>query len=337
MKAATAPRAAAAQRLLHLDPRTGRFADHTAAALPALLRERDLLVLNDAATLPASLRGHTASGVPLEVRLAGEHPDGAWAAVLFGAGDWRQRTEDRPAPPVLDEGAVLAFGPGLVGRVRAVSPVSPRLIDLRFDQGGAGLWTALYRLGTPIQYSYLQGPLDLWSVQTPHATRPWAVELPSAGRPLTAHLVGALRFAGVRLATVTHAAGLSSTGDPALDALLPLPERYDIPAETVAAVDTAQRSGGRVVAVGTTVVRALEGAAARGALSAGSGVTALRLQAASERRVVTGLLTGIHAPGESHYHLLQAFAPEVFLRGALDHAAQAGYLGHEFGDSMLIL
>src|SRR6185503_15959730 len=106
--------------------------------------------------------------------------------------------------------------------------------------------------GRPVQYSYLEGPLELWHVQTLYAGRPWAAEQPSAGRPLTASVLRALEESGVRLAALTHAAGISSTGDAALDALLPLPERYEIPAATVAAIARARAGGGRVIAIGTT-------------------------------------------------------------------------------------
>jgi S-adenosylmethionine:tRNA ribosyltransferase-isomerase len=339
MRAADAPRAAAQQRLLHLDRATGAVHDLDMAMLPMLLHRRDLMVLNDAATLPASLPARTDSGEPLELRLAGERADGVWNAVLFGPGDWRQRTEDRKAPPLLAAGAILAFGPGLSARILAVSAVSPRLVEVRFDQEGASLWAALYRHGRPVQYSYLREPLALWSVQTPYASRPWAVEPPSAGRPLTASLTQALRAHGVLLATLTHAAGLSSTGDAALDARLPLTERYDIPAPTVAAVDDARRRGSRVIAVGTTVVRALEGAVTEsgGTLRPGAGSTSLRLRAEYVPRIVDGVITGVHMPGESHYELLRAFAPEAALHAAADHAERMGYLTHEFGDSMAVI
>ncbi|HXY38484.1 MAG TPA: S-adenosylmethionine:tRNA ribosyltransferase-isomerase, partial [Vicinamibacteria bacterium] len=164
-----------------------------------------------------------------------------------------------------------------------------------------------------------------------------AAEMPSAGRPLRLPLLRALRSRRIALATVTHAAGLSSTGDPALDAALPLPERSLLPASAVAAIECARRAGGRVLAVGTSVVRALEGAALDGPLRAGGSVRHERIGQGHQLRVVSGLLTGLHAPGESHFELLQAFAPRALLERALVHAGEAGYLGHEFGDSMLIL
>jgi S-adenosylmethionine:tRNA ribosyltransferase-isomerase len=323
-------------RLLALDPSSGRWLDQRQGDLPRLLRPGDVVVVNDAATLPASLPARTSAGQPLELRLAATEGD-EWWAVAFGEGDWRQRTEDRPPPPPLPAGESLEVGRALQARVRAVSPVSPRLLRLRFDADPETLWSALYRDGRPVQYSYMEAPLALWHVQTPYHSRPWAMEMPSAGRALTARLLEELRERGVAVAWLTHAAGLSSTGDAALDARLPLPERYEIPETTVRAVRAARAAGGRVVAVGTTVVRALESAAEGDALRAGPGTADLRLRAGDRRRVVDGILTGVHEPGTSHFDLLGTFAPRALLDAALRHAEGEGYLGHEFGDAMLIL
>ncbi|HTA21012.1 MAG TPA: S-adenosylmethionine:tRNA ribosyltransferase-isomerase, partial [Polyangia bacterium] len=144
MTAAAWPREAPTlDRLLHLDPRTGRRRDLRVGALPDVLAAGDLVVLNDSATLPASLRGRL-DGAPVEVRLAGRRDDGAWNAVLFGAGDWRTRTEDRAGPPAARAGARIAFGLDLGGLVASVSPLSPRLVALRFDGDEDAFWTALY-------------------------------------------------------------------------------------------------------------------------------------------------------------------------------------------------
>jgi S-adenosylmethionine:tRNA ribosyltransferase-isomerase len=346
MKTAAWPRDhTEAERLLVIDPAAEKMADFAVGDLPSRLRAGDLLVVNDAATLPASLQAHATDGAPVEVRLLGPAEEGHWAAAVLGAGNWRWRTEDRPAPPSLPMGSSLTFrGPSedaepLRATVVAVSEVSPRLVRLAFDRQGDALWSAVYRRGRPVQYSYVRAPLALWHVQTAYASRPWAAEAPSAGRPLTWRVLLEARRRGVALAAITHAAGLSSTGEPVLDAALPLPERFDVPEETVAAVTRARAAHGRVVAVGTTVVRALEGAtqAGGGHLRAGEGRTNLRIDRAFRPRVVDGLLTGVHQPGESHFDLLQAFAPEPFLRRALAHAEQEGYLAHEFGDSCLIL
>ncbi|RKH61725.1 S-adenosylmethionine:tRNA ribosyltransferase-isomerase [Corallococcus llansteffanensis] len=327
-----------AARLLHVEPRAGRFTDSVASDLPTLLREGDLLVLNDAATLPGSLAGRTGAGAAIELRLLAHEPDDTWTAVLFGAGDWRRRTEDRPPPPELPVGARLEVG-GLTARVVEVLPPSPRLLRVAFDLSGAALWQALYQAGRPVQYAYTAGPLALWHVQTLYAARPWAAEMPSAGLPLTASVFQRLKARGVRWASLTHAAGLSSTGDAALDAALPRPERSDIPAATVAWVEETRARGGRVVAVGTTVVRALEGRATQhgGRLVPGEDVTDLLLGPGYVPRVVHGLLTGVHEPGSSHHALLQAFAPLPLLQRAAAHAEALGYLGHEFGDTCLLL
>jgi S-adenosylmethionine:tRNA ribosyltransferase-isomerase len=334
------------------DPREGlEVVEASPVDLPAHLRPGDLLVLNDAATLPASLRAETPPG--LEVRLAGEAaPPGAtegaaqgpaplgprWEAVLFGAGDWRVPTERRVAPPRLGPGDRISFGPGLAAQVDAVSPRSPRLVTLTFDRAGVDLVEALYAQGRPVQYSYLAGDLPLAAVQTPYAARPWAVEPPSAGRALGGDVLQALRARGVTLASLTHAAGLSATGDEALDAALPFPERYDLPQATVDAVARARARGGRVIAVGTTVVRALEGCAStHGALRAGAGVTDLVLGPDSRLQVVDGLLTGVHEPGASHHELLRAFLDDASLAAVLRRAAEGRYLLHEFGDGVLIL
>lgn len=338
MIAATRPFPRAHERLLHLDPHAGRFRDTTLTELPALLRSGDLLIVNDAATLPASLSAIAPGGARVELRLLGEMEDRRWRAVLFGEGDWHLRTEERPAPPILRTGDVLQLD-GLRATVVSVWYPSPRLVELRFDAEGAALWSALYRLGRPIQYAHLEAGLALSDVQTVYASRPWAAELPSAGRPLSWEVLLDLKARGIALGALTHAAGLSSTGDPALDRALPLPERYEIPVETVDAVGRARAAGGRVVAVGTSVVRALEGSGARhgGTLVAGRGTTDLVIAPGFVPRVVDGLLTGFHEPGSSHLGLLRAFVPPPLLDAAYTHAEAEGYRGHEFGDSNLIL
>jgi S-adenosylmethionine:tRNA ribosyltransferase-isomerase len=325
-------------RLLEVDRVGDRFIDRHIRELPALLHSGDLLVLNDAATLPASLRGVTERGEPVEIRLAGQREDHQWNAVLFGAGDWRTRTEDRPPPPWLGRGSVVRFD-GLRGTITGVDEGSPRLVSMAFDPGGDAFWRALYRVGRPVQYAHTARPLAIWHVQTAYPTRPWASEAPSAGFGLSWELLLALRQRGVRLGRLTHAAGLSSTGEATLDARLPLPERYDIPQDTVEAVERTRARGGRIVAVGTTVTRALEGAAANGGgrLNAGSGITALHFGSGTPRPVVDGILTGAHDAGSTHFRLLEAFAPPSLLARAHAFAESIGYRSHEFGDAMLIL
>lgn len=328
---ARAPRAGfQAERLLVIDPLTRRFGDYQIAELPQLLGHGDVVVVNDAATLPASLRVDD----ELELRLIGAEPDGTFQALSFGSGTFRDATEARGAPRKLEAGDRLAFGPELSARVLEAEG---RLLRLRFEQREAALWSALYRAGKPIQYAYASRPFELWDVQNRYASRPWAFELPSAGRPLTFEALFEIERRGASVVSVTHAAGISSTGSETLDARLPLAERYDIPNRTALAVNGA-RGIGRVIAVGTSVVRALEaGADGDGTLRAGTGRTELRLSASYEPQLVDGLLTGLHEPGTSHFELIEAFAPRRLLERAFEHAARSGYLQHEFGDSCLVL
>lgn len=334
MKAATAPRAEPnRERLLVLDPEAEAYADFTIRDLPEFLRKGDALVLNDAATLPASLRASD----ELELRLLSQLDDGSWLGLSFGRGDFRQPTEARGRPPELTPGARLDFGHGLSARVLAVDAASPRLLRLEFEQTESELWQALYRAARPIQYAYLERPLSLWDVQNRYAARPWAFELPSAGKPLSFDTLFRIEARGVTLAHLTHAAGVSSTGEARLDARLPLAERYEIGERTAAIVNRTRARGGSVVAVGTSVTRALEAASLGGAVRAGSERTALLLGPDSRLAACDGLLTGLHEPGTTHYDLLEAFASRALLERSFKHAERQGYLQHEFGDSCLIL
>lgn len=331
---ATAPRPRASARLLAVDPAAETVRDLTPSDLPSLLRAGDALILNDAATLPASLvlTSHDA-----ELRLAAHAPGAAFIAVVLGAGSWRTPTERRGAPPRLLAGERIASGE-LTGAVVAVDAADPELVTVRFDQTGAAFERALYRRGRVVQYAYLTRELELWDVQSGFSARPWAFEPPSAGLPLTFELLFALRRRGVELGALSHAAGLSSTGSASLDRRLPLPERYEIPNATRELVEHTRARGGRVVAVGTTVVRALESSALEhGAVTAGPGEARLVIGPGFRPRVIDGLLTGMHEPKTSHFALLSAFASRALLERALERAAQAGYVQHEFGDSCLIV
>ena len=318
-----------AVRLIAIDPTSDRVELRPFGELPALLRAGDLVVVNDAATLPGSLRGTTSDGAELELRLVGPVDGRRLEGVLLGAGDWRTRTEHRAAPPDVRPGAAL-----VLGRLQArVVAVSGRRVALEVAGSEDALWQAIYASGAPVQYAHRSEPLPLYAVQTAYAARPWAAEMPSAGRPLTWNVILGLRRAGIDVVTLTHAAGLSSTGDEALDRAMPWPERYEIPARTAAAIARARREGGRVIAIGTTVVRALE---ASGGVE-GPGVATLRLTAGYRPVVVDGFVSGLHVPGESHYDLLRAFASHARLTRALALAEAHGLSSHELGDACMIL
>jgi S-adenosylmethionine:tRNA ribosyltransferase-isomerase len=327
------------ERLLVVDPRKCEVVDRRVRALPESVRAGDLLVVNDAATLPASLHGKLGDGRSVEVRLLAPPRDRHVRALLFGAGDWRTPTEGRPPLGAVRRGDRIEIGADLSARIVALRE-GARFVDLRFEAADDdALIAAIYAHGRPIQYSYIEQPLALWHVQNRYSSRPWAVELPSAGHVLTWSLLDAIRRRGARVVAITHAAGLSSTGDAELDRALPLPERYEIPEATARAVRETRSAGGRVIAIGTSVVRALEGAARAngGELRAGEGITDLLIGAGSELRVVDGLLTGMHELGASHRSLLLAFASKTLLDRAYDVAETRGYRGHEFGDVSLIL
>jgi S-adenosylmethionine:tRNA ribosyltransferase-isomerase len=295
----------------------------------------DVLVLNDAATFPSSLWAVTAGGVAVEARLF-DGEGNRWRAVLFGRGDWRTRTEDRPAPPAVKTGDRLHFG-SLHAKVLEVSAISPRLISLELETDSATAWQHIFEYGRPIQYAYRPEAEPLWAFQNAYASRPWAAEQPSAGRPLTMELLLAAQKKGVELRTLTEATGLSSTGDAAIDAALPLPERYEIPVETAEAVNRALHEERRVIAVGTSVMRALEASAlADGVVHAGAGSAALVIDETHRPKVVTALLSGVHVPGESHWRLLRSLASEAELQQAYAVARAQRLEAHERGDAALL-
>lgn len=304
-----------------------------------LFREGDLVIANDAATLPASLFGrHAPSGRELEVRLAGRdsfEQVTRFSAVLFGRGDFRMRTEDRPLPPAVHPGDWLALGP-LHARVVGLHH-HPRLVALEFEGSPGAIWEGLARHGRPIQYSHLTAPLALWDTWTAIAGPPVAFEPPSSGFVLDWNALETMTKRGVRFETITHAAGISSTGDEALDALLPFDEPYRIPASTADAIRQARDRGSRIIAIGTTVVRALEHAAAvNPVVQAGDGLASQRIGASSRLAIVDAILSGTHEPGTSHYEMLRAFADERTLN-RIDRALnEHGYRTHEFGDSVFL-
>jgi S-adenosylmethionine:tRNA ribosyltransferase-isomerase len=217
---------------------TGSIQHRPRSALAALFSPGDLAVANDAATLPASLRGtHCKSGKHNEIQLVGwiSPGDPIWfVALAFGSGDHRTRTEDRPAPPPISIGDHLVLGP-LLARVKRLLD-HPRLIALRFAGDRAAVLAGIARHGRPIQYAHIPEPLALWDVWTSVAAEPVAFEPPSAGFALNWRTFEAWRERGIGFATLTHAAGISSTGDPELDLRLPFDEPYDIPDATVAAI-----------------------------------------------------------------------------------------------------
>jgi len=312
------------------------------SAFVEFLRPNDLVIANDAATVPASLSGvHQQTGKGLEVRLAGRpslDPGdiNRFSAVVFGEGDFHTRTEERPLPPVIKRGDTLLLGP-LRATVESLLE-HPRLVSLRFKGSPDEVWAGLASHGRPIQYAHMKTSLELWDVWTRIAGPPVAFEPPSASFVLDWQVLSAIREHKANFATITHAAGISSTGDEDLDRLLPFDEPYRIPETTAKAVAVARRQGGRIMAVGTTVVRALEDAATEdGHLRSGEGLAKGRIGPSTRLRVVDAILSGTHERGTSHYELLRAFLQDSTLERATEELEVHGYKTHEFGDSVLIL
>ena len=340
MKAAASPSQRPPDARLLVVEADGRLRHAPRAQLADCLRPGDLLVANDAATIPASLGGvHEPSGAVIEVRLAGRRSlavdDVGFTAVVFGAGDQHTRTEDRLPPPELRPGDTLALGPLRATVLRLLA--HPRLVALWFAGSPGAIWDGIAGHGRPIQYAYVDRPLELWDVWTRAAALPVAFEPPSAGFVLDWRLLETLEARGVGFATLTHAAGISSTGDPALDARLPFDEPYHLPEATVRAIARTNAQGGSVIALGTTVTRALEHAASRGAwLRPGAGLATQRIGAHTALRVVDAIVTGAHEAGGSHYELLRAFAGAAVLERMSVALEEGGYRSHEFGDSVLL-
>src|SRR5688572_78658 len=211
--------------------------------------------------------------------------------------------------------------------------------------GGVRLWRARLDLpgsvlayteehGSPIRYGYVPGRWPLADYQTVFAMESGSAEMPSAGRPFTQELVARLEERGVAIAPIVLHTGVASleSGE------APYPERFRVSPQTADAVNLARDRGGRVIAIGTTVVRALETVATTdGTVRAGEGWTDLVVTPERGVRVVDGLLTGLHEPRASHLAMLEAIAGREHLAIAYRVALEAGYLWHEFGDVHLIL
>ena len=326
-------------KLLVVEP-DGAIRHRSRSEFVELLQPEDLVIANDAATIPASLAGvHARTGQPVEVRLAGwrSSPDDVsrFAAIVFGEGDYRTRTEHRALPPALLAGDRLILGPLSATVVELLG--HPRLAVLHLDGPADVIWAGIAHHGRPIQYAHVSERLAMWDVWTAIAGPPVAFEPPSAGFVLDWQTVDRLHRRGVGFETITHAAGISSTGDDELDLRLPFDEPYRIPVVTAKAIARTRAIGGRIVAIGTTVVRALEHAATRfGRVRAGDGVADERIGPDSQLRVVDVILSGTHEPGTSHYQLLKAFAADAVLAQMDRELEIGGYRTHEFGDSIWV-
>ena len=315
-------------RLMVLPRLAGALIHTRFDALGLYLRPGDLLVVNTSRTLPALLKAHDEQGKAVEVRLAHRQNDELWDGLLLEGRKQVGRT-----------GMQLDFGQGLSAQVEGSRPDLPFLWQIRFDRCCMPLLDLIYRLGEPIRYYYVENSLPIDLYQTVYAREPGSVEMPSAGRPFSWELLLSLRRKGIGLASITLHAGLSSTRDDALDAARPVSdEEFRLPAETAQAINATHAQGGRVIAVGTTVVRAVETAVnPDGAVEAAHGWTHLRIRPDYKLRAIDGLLTGMHEPRTTHLDMLSAFVAPDRLQAAYQEAIRLKYLWHEFGDMNLIL
>jgi S-adenosylmethionine:tRNA ribosyltransferase-isomerase len=211
------------------------------------------------------------------------------------------------------------------------------LLALEFTGTDDQIRAGLARHGRPIQYAHVPERLAVWDTWTQLAGPPVAFEPPSAGFALDWSMLAEMCLRGISFATLTHTAGISSTGDPQLDKLLPIDEPYRIPQVTADAIHAARANGGRVIAIGTTVTRALEHAAAKGPIRGGIGIANQRIGAETRLQIIDAILSGTHEPGLSHYDLLRAFASDDTLTRANQALGVYGYRTHEFGDSIYIV
>ena len=301
----------------------GHFRD-----LPAFLEPGDLVVVNNSATFSAAVDG-SLRGEPVVVHFATWLDDGEWVVEIRSTAgtpaDWTDLREGQTVQ-LAAGAAVTLTGPWLPDGRRLwradVHDIHASVIDWLADHG------------RPISYSYVPQRWSASYYATAFGREPGSAEMPSAGRPFTDRLVTDLITRGIDVAPITLHTGVSSPeiGEP------PSPERFAVPAATARRVNATRAAGGRVVAVGTTVTRALESVASDdGATTSGSGWTDLVLGPSRPTRVVDGLITGWHAPGASHLQLLESVVGEAAVHEAYDAALAGGYLWHEFGDSALLL
>jgi S-adenosylmethionine:tRNA ribosyltransferase-isomerase len=321
-----------AVRLMVADAR-GDHINHAAfTELPEFLAAGDLVVINVSQTLPAAVAATRADGAAVRVHFATRAPglDEQWRVVELRSADGANPARGRA-------GETLAL-PGPDGAHPSLALVAPyasgsRLMLARLD--GAGTVEDLLRHhGQPIRYGYVRGAWPLEAYQNVYARVPGSAEMPSAGRPITLRLISELVTRGIAIAPITLHTGVSSPErhEP------PFPEEYEVPQATARLVNLTREARGRVIAVGTTVVRALETVArADGSVAAGAGWTNLVIDPDRGVHAVDGLITGWHEPEASHLWMLAALAGEPFLERCYHAALEHGYLWHEFGDSHLIL
>ena len=297
--------------------------------LPRFLDEGDLVVLNTSGTLAAEVDGSGPDGEPVQVHLSTELPAGLWTVEIR-----------RDGRAFLEAAAGSTIGLRGGGQVCLLTPYSPGPSGV-----GVRLWVAvietpgplptyLARHGRPIRYGYVQGSFPISAYQNVYATEPGSAEMPSAGRPFTPEVLTRLVAKGVGVAPLLLHTGVASleANEP------PYAEYFKVSSSTAHRINDARRSSCRVIAIGTTVVRALESVVdEHGRVHPGEGWTETVVSPAHPVRSIDGFLTGWHEPEASHLAMLEAIAGRPLLEDSYRAALAEGYLWHEFGDVHLIL
>ena len=294
--------------------------------LPTFLRRGDLFVVNESAAIPGSLAAESRLG-PILLNLSTRFRSDLWIAEPR----W---SAEKPGPLPIRPGEELRIG---AARVRLLSayPGIPRLWFALADRPFESL---VAEVGQPIHYGYTDGwPMDVYRTEFSRVLG--SAEMPSAARPITSRIRDSLLAAGVRIAPILLHTGVSSLEieSEIVEAQPMYPEPFSVSAETALAVNRTHAAGGRVIAAGTTVVRALESAWTPEGARPRTGFTRMFVNPDRGVHAVDGLLTGFHDPVTSHLALLAAFLGMEGVRSAYAEAVRRGYLWHEFGDSHLVL
>ncbi|QDP41837.1 S-adenosylmethionine:tRNA ribosyltransferase-isomerase [Radiobacillus deserti] len=285
------------------------------------LKKGDLLVFNNSRTIPALMIGNIGEN-RAEVRLSHRVNDSQWRALVL--------TEE------IELGDTIIFSKNLLAVVSEGCENTP-LYTLSFSQSGSSLVDVFYQIGKPIHYEYIKKDIPLDAYQTVYGTVPGSVELASAGRPFTWAMLQQLKDAGINIAFLQLHTGLSYFENNLWPNPVQQPELFHVPERTARLVHETKKRGGRIIAVGTTVVRALESAGKNRTIKALNGSTNLYIHQAYNLKVIDGLLTGFHEPEASHLDMLSAFLHPDILKSTYEEALSKQYLWHEFGDINLIL
>ncbi|MFB3160678.1 S-adenosylmethionine:tRNA ribosyltransferase-isomerase [Neobacillus sp. 179-J 1A1 HS] len=312
-------------RLMVLNKNTGSVGHDKFFRLADYLKPGDLVVMNNSRTVPAILKAGLYRNTKriqqeVEIRLARRLNEETWDALVV--------TEEARL------GDILQFSSDLSAVVIDMKEGSP-LKTILFSQKGTDLFNSIYAIGEPVRYEYIHNKWGLDYYQTVFASHPGSVEMPSAGRAFSWELLFTLQRKGIELDFIQLHTGLSYLLD---DELETSPddnyEEYHLSEKTIEKIRKTKASGGRVIAVGTTVVRALESAGITGALN---GITNLYINQNFKLKMVDGIITGLHEPKASHLDMLTAFVPQNLLWNAYQEAIGERYLWHEFGDMNLIV